>query len=73
MGKLHPKQTLKNLQIRMNDVVNNAVGRGGEAVWHGTDLRGAIGIQNEGFRPSKKGWYGPGVYAIGRQMGSRFF
>ena len=31
-------------------------------LFHGTTINGAIGVLNEGFKNSKRGWHGSGVY-----------
>jgi hypothetical protein len=47
----------------LSDLINNrGNARGGEKVWHGTDFRNIPSIEDEGFKPSKQGWYGAGVY-----------
>lgn len=47
----------------LSDIVSNqGTARGGEKIYHGSDLEGLEGIEKEGFRKSQQGWYGKGVY-----------
>ena len=62
------RKNVKVLQFQICKVIENKPMEGDERkrnnlmLFHGTHKSGAIGILNEGFKNSKQGWHGSGVY-----------
>ena len=62
------RKDVKVLQFQVCKVIENKPmeGEGRKRnnlmLFHGTTINGAIGVLNEGFKNSKQGWHGSGVY-----------
>ena len=59
---------IQRINFQIHKVIGNNPKKGNEAkrnnlmLFHGTNQKGAAGILKEGFKNSKKGWFGKGVY-----------